>query len=173
LSISRGIVELHKGRIGAESAGPGRGARVAFVLPMQTGYDVFRDELAPMLRNVARRGGSLSTVIFQIENAGSSPATEAQIGAVLGGLENLFRKHSGRKTDFLVKDVDAMYLALESMVAREAARIADRVVSGFVDSLVREGLKSKLRMTYTIMGFPDEGIGEEAYLNRVCSRGAA
>jgi PAS domain S-box-containing protein len=170
LSICRGIIELHKGRIGAESAGVGKGARVAFVIPRQTGKDVFREQLAPMLRNVARRGGSLSTVIFQIGNPEATPATEAQMTSLLGGLENLIRKHSGRKTDFLVKDVNAMYLALESMVKREATRIADRIVSAFEESLAREGLKSRLHMTYTIMGFPEEGTGEEAYLDKVCGR---
>jgi PAS domain S-box-containing protein len=173
LSICRGIIGLHKGRIWAESSGTGTGMRVAFVIPRQTGRDVFREQLAPMLRNVARRGGSLSTVIFQIGNQESAPATEAQIASVLSGLENLIRKHSGRRTDFLVKDIDAMYLALESMVTREAARIADRVVKAFDDSLAREGLSSKLHMTYTIMGFPDEGSDEGTYLDKICSQEAS
>jgi len=173
LSICRGIIGLHKGRIWAESAGTGKGTRVACLIPQQTGRDVFRERLAPMLRNVSRRGGSLSTVIFQIGNLGAASATEAQMDSVLGGLENLIRKHSGRRTDFLVKDTHAMYLALESMVKREAARIADGVVHAFTDSLAREGLTSQLRMSYTIMGFPEEGPDEESYLNKVCSEEAA
>ena len=167
LSISRGIIDLHKGRIWAESAGPGRGARVAFVLPRQTGRDLFREQLAPMLRNVARRGGSLSTVVFQIETLGPSHATEAQITSVLAGLENLVRKHSGRKTDFLVKEADAMYLALESAVKSEAARVAEQIVSAFQKSLAREGLASQLRMTYRVTAFPDEAPQEDAFLEKV------
>jgi PAS domain S-box-containing protein len=172
LSICRGILTLHKGRIWVESAGPGKGASVIFSIPQQTGRDVFREQLAPMLRNVARRGGSLSTVVFQIGNTGNTPAIETQMVTLLGGLENLIRQHSGRKTDFLVKDVDAMYLALESMVAREAARIADRIVRAFEEGLAREGLTSRLHMTYTIMGFPEDGLGEEAYLDKVCRLGS-
>jgi PAS domain S-box-containing protein len=173
LSISRGIIELHKGRITAESAGPGKGARVSFVIPRQTGREVFQEQLAPMLRNVARRGGSLSTVFFHINNLDSSPATEIQIASVLAGFENVIRKHSGRKTDILVKDVDAMYLALESTVKREAARISDKIITAFEESLAREGLLSKLKMTYAISGFPDEAADEEKYLRNVFDREAA
>jgi hypothetical protein len=167
LSICRGIIDLHKGRIWAESAGASKGSCVTFAVPRQSGRDVFQEQLEPMLRDVARRGGSLSTVIFRIENLGSLDATETQVSKVLSGLENLARKHSGRMTDLIVKDKDAMYLALQSMVKREGARIADRVVAAFQESLVREGLSDKLRMTYTIFGFPEEAPDESAYLRKV------
>ncbi len=172
LSICRGIVELHKGRIWAESKGPGQGARVTFALPKQSGRDVFWEMLEPTLRDVARRGGSLSTVLFRIENIDSFPVTEAQVSSVLAGLEQLVRKHSGRMTDLLVKDMDAMYLGLESMVKREGARIADRVVAAFEESLVREKLSSKLRMSYQITGFPEEAADEEKYLEKVIPSGS-
>jgi hypothetical protein len=172
LSISRGIIELHKGRIWAESPGPGLGTRITFIVPRQTGREVFQDQLAPLLHNVARRGGSLSSVIFRIENLESSPATESQVSTVLAGLENLIRQQSGRKTDLLVKDVDAMYLALESTVKREAARVAEKIIAAFMESLAREKLESRLRMTYTIAGFPDETDDEDAYLGKVFKREA-
>ncbi len=173
LSICRGIVELHKGRIWAESAGPGQGTRVTFALPKQSGRDVFREMLEPKLRDVARRGGSLSTVLFRIENIDSLPATEEQVSSVLAGLEQLVRKHSGRMTDLLVKDMDAMYLGLESTVKREGARVADRVVAAFEDSLVREKLSSKLRMSYTITSFPEETASQDAYVEKVFRSEAA
>ena len=34
LAIARGLVELHHGRIWAESAGPGQGATFKFVIPL-------------------------------------------------------------------------------------------------------------------------------------------
>jgi PAS domain S-box-containing protein len=167
LSISRGIVELHKGRIWAESAGPGMGTRITFALRRQSGQDVFRDQLTAMLREVVRRGGSLSAVIFRIEHLGPRPATESQVAAALAGLENLVRSKSGRVSDLLVKDVNAVYLALESMVKREAARIADQVIAAFQESLAREKLEPRLRMSYTITGFPEEAADEDAFLEKI------
>ena len=82
LSISRAIVDLHKGRIWAESAGVGRGARVTMSLPRQSGKAFFREQLELMLHDVARRGGSLSTVVFKIDNLATSyAATETQVSA--------------------------------------------------------------------------------------------
>jgi PAS domain S-box-containing protein len=173
LSICRGIIDLHKGRIWAESAGAGQGARFIFTLPQQSGQDMFRDLLAPMCRDVARRGGSLSTVVFRIETLESAAISEAQIASLLVGLEQLVRKQSGRMTDLLVKDKDAMYLALESMVKREGARIADRIVKEFEENLVRERLSSKLQMTYTITGFPEEASDEDKFLKQVFQPRAA
>ena len=66
-----------------------------------------------------------------------------------------------------------MYLALESTVPREGARIADRIVAAFKDSVVREGLNARLQMTYAISGFPDETADEERYLRNVFDREAA
>jgi PAS domain S-box-containing protein len=173
LSISRGIIELHKGRIWAASPGPGKGSSLSFVIPQQSGRDVFQEQLSVMLRDVMRRGGSLSTVIFRIDPVGSEPIAESQILSMLTGLGNLIRQESGRATDLMVKDVDAVYLALQSMVKREGARVADRIVAAFEANLVREKLQSRFRLTYTITGFPDEARDEEAYLSHVFDRKAA
>lgn len=67
LSISRGIVELHKGRIWAESGGAGQGSRIVFALPRQSGRTVFLEQLSTLFHDVARRGGSLSAVTFQLQ----------------------------------------------------------------------------------------------------------
>ena len=50
------------------------------------------------------------------------------------------------------------------------ASVKDDAISAFEESLAREGLKSRLHMTYTIMGFPEEVTGEEAYLDKVCGQ---
>ena len=140
---------------------------MAFALHRQSGQDVFRELLALMLRDVVRRGGSLSTVIFRIENLGPEPATESQVTVALAGIESLVRQNSGRMSDLLVKDVNAVYVALRSMVEREGERIADRVVAAFDESLAREKLKNKMRLSYTITGFPEEAGDEDAYLGKI------
>jgi len=72
LSICAGSSNSIKAHLGAKRR-HGQGARVAFVIPRQTGREVFRDQLVPVLHNVARRGGSLSTVVFQVEQVDSPP----------------------------------------------------------------------------------------------------
>jgi hypothetical protein len=101
------------------------------------------------------------------------PATESQVSAVLAGIEILVRQKSGRMSDLLVKDIDTVYLGLQSMVKREGIRIADRVVAAFEESLARERLQNRLRMTYIITGFPEETADEDAFLGKIFRQEAA
>ncbi len=167
LSITRGIVELHKGRVWAESTGPGKGLRLAFTLPRQSGQDVFVDQLTGMLREAARRGGNLSTVVFRAESPKGDAQVQSSLPTALTSLENLVRRQSGRVTDLVVLDESAVYLALQSTVKREAVRVAERVEEAFEEYLSRQKPKGKLRMTYTVTGFPEEAKDEEAYLSKI------
>src|ERR1019366_3653131 len=167
LSITRGIVELHKGRVWAESAGVGKGLRLAFTLPRQNGQDVFVDQLSGLLRDVTRRGGSLSTVIFRLENPKGESQVLPALPSALSNLETLVRRQSGRVTDLVVLDESAVYLALQSTVKREAVRVAERVEEAFEDYLSRQKPKVKFRIAYTVTGFPEESKDEDAYLSKI------
>ncbi len=173
LSISRGIVELHKGRIWAESAGPGKGTRMAFSLPRQSGREVFSEQLTLQLREVARRGGTLSTIIFRLEHQDASPVTDSQMASALSTLESLVRRESGRLTHLFVVDINGVYLALQSTVTREASRMAERVLTEFDDILARNKQAAKFQIICTITGFPEEAADEEAYLAKIFRRAAA
>jgi PAS domain S-box-containing protein len=173
LSICRGIIDLHKGRIWAESGGAGQGSRMMFVLPRQTGREVFHEQLTPLLKEVARRGGSLAAAIFKVEHLEVPHATESQTQSALTSLENLVRKQTGRSTDLLVRDVETVYLALPSTVKREAVRVADRIVKAFQENLLREGLGSKINLSVVLLGFPEETPDEDVFLNKVYEQGAA
>jgi len=173
LSISRGIIEHHKGRLWAESAGAGKGSRIAFVIPRLSGRDIFAEQLTGMLKEVARRGGTLSTVIFRIEHLGPAPATDAQLTAALTQLEQLVRRESGRLNDLFVKDVDTLYMALQSTVKREAARIADRVVAAFQESLTSQKLDPHFHLACSIASYPEEAADEETFLGMIFKREAA
>ncbi len=172
LSITRGIVDLHKGRVWAESPGLGKGLRLAFTIPRQSGRDVFTEQLAILLREVTRRGGSLSTVVFHVDPLEDSLAPAIWASA-LTSLETLVRRQSGRVTDLVVLDESAVYLALQSTVKREAARIAERVEEAFEENLARQKPKIRVRMTCTITGFPEEAKDEEAYLAKIFRQEAA
>ncbi len=173
LSISRAIVELHKGRIWARSEGPGKGATFTFALPMQAGRDVFRDHLAPMLREVSRRGGSLSTVVFRLKQGELSPLAGHEGPGLLDILDQIVRKRSGRLTDLIVKDQDTMYLALQSMAAREALRIAEHAANEFKDLLKSENRSDQWRLAFDVSGFPEESDNEDVYLEKLFRREAA
>ncbi len=173
LSITRALVELHKGRIRAESAGPGQGSRFVVELPRLGAQEVFREKIARSLQEVAVRGGSLSVVIFDIEVLGREPLEEACIASALDGLEDMVRKNSGRRTDILVKGKRTVYVALPSTVKREANRVVERILRTFDENIVRMRLSGRLRMHYTLTGYPDDAADDELFLEKTFPAEAA
>ncbi len=165
LSISRGIVELHKGRIWAESAGAGKGSRVLFTLPRQSGQDVFLEQLGGLLHDVARRGGSLSTVDFKF--SGNGTKENASLSGLLCELENMVRKQTGRMSDLVIRDVDALHVGLQSMVKKEAERIAGQILETARKELARKLQTLGMTLTYAITSFPEDAAQESAYLAKI------
>lgn len=166
LAICRGLIELHGGRIHAESQGPGKGSRFVFTLPRRDGAQVFREQVTSLLKEIAARGGSLSTIRIQLTPAGKREITPSEIDRVLEGLEHLVRRHSGRRTDLMVKGETDVWVALPSTIKREAQRVADRIARGFEEALAREHLQEHLRATQTLFGFPEDGPSEAEFLAR-------
>jgi PAS domain S-box-containing protein len=167
LSISRGILELHKGRIWAESRGRGQGSEMRFALPRQSGQDVFRDGLAPVLHAVARRSGTLSTISFRFAPQDKNEVDLTRLAPLLDTLEQSIRRERDRMKDLLVVDVDAIYVALESTVKKEAARLAELVCTGARQELASALLTLGLALHYEIKTFPEEHGDEKMYLTHL------
>ena len=68
LAICKGLVEAHGGRISAESAGAGRGTRLAFTLPV-TEATVLDPQIKPTAVAFARRGRSKTPVLVVDDDA--------------------------------------------------------------------------------------------------------
>ncbi len=165
LSISRAIVELHRGRIWADSPGPGQGAQMSLTLPRQKGRDIFCDQLALVLHTVARRGGSLSVLSFQLQPVAGATPDASRYATLLTSLEQLVRRESGRMSDLLVVDERGLYLALESTVKREAARLSELMLSAARNEM--GAALSDFSLTCKIYSFPEDRPLEGPFLTFV------
>jgi len=166
LSISKAIVELHKGRIRAESDGHLKGSRFVFELPRLDARDVFREQVAASLKEVALRGGNLTTLLMDVENVSRDAVDPARVEAVLEGLEDLVRKNTGRKTDFVIKGARTVYVGLPSTIKREASRVAERILRTFETNVQKQGLAGRLRMRTVLTGYPEDASEEMQFLDK-------
>jgi len=163
LSICQGIIELHHGRIWAESA-QGKGARFLFTLPQETARDVFRRDLTDRLTEAAADGASLSAVWFKIQPIDGAPP--AAVESAIELLENLVHKHSGRKTDMITRDTQTIFLGMPATVSKEAARVAEKVRGSFADCVTREGLDHQVRLSSRVTSFPEGAPSQEDFLRQ-------
>src|SRR5581483_11010723 len=78
LSLCKGIVELHRGRIWAESA-LGKGTHVFFVVPRTAVEVIFKDEVEHLLHDAISSGRPLTLVRFCVDQwRFSSPSGKAE-----------------------------------------------------------------------------------------------
>ncbi|HVO33161.1 MAG TPA: PAS domain-containing sensor histidine kinase [Elusimicrobiota bacterium] len=164
LSICKAIIELHKGRIWAESIGAKAGSRFVFCLPRQSAREVFREQVSAVMKEVVRRGGSLSTIHFSLRPRDSSAVFEADVAAAQETIENLLHQHRGRRPDVVVRDARDVYVALPSTVGREAARVAEEIERDLLSA--PDGGTARLQLRHEIVGFPEDAAQEADFLNQ-------
>ena len=152
LSICKGIVDLHKGRIGAESQA-GKGSLFYFVLPKLGPRDVFAIQLQDLLRESFMRGSTLSCLVMELPPHPGSPAVPGF--SPIDHLEQVSRVQGVRRTDLLTKDKNHVYAALPNVVRKEAQRILEQIQKAYGPSL-------SVRLTC----FPEDTPLEKEFLKK-------
>lgn len=72
-------------------------------------------------------------------------------------------------SDLVVRDVDALYVGLQSTVKREAERIANHVLETARKDLARRLQRSGASLTYSVTAFPEDAAQEADYFKKVFS----
>ena len=160
LAICKGIVELHGGKIWAESQ-LGYGTKVAFQLPKLTVKEWFRECFAKSLKESTRRGEELSVILFEIKGMDAAFPYEGpeRESLRLQPLHEMIRHSLRRKADMAALDAQAVYLLLPNTGPAGAAAVAERIKLIFQDkNFMEEGLEIICQEA----SFPADGAeGEE------------
>ena len=106
-------------------------------------------------------------ILFDLTSLDTKPLEVPDIDKVLKELEIEARKQIGRRVDLLVKDSEALYVAMPSTVKQEAARVVERIAKACRQHLRSESLDEKMALRYRIIGFPEDGANEPAFLKSI------
>lgn len=158
LSLCRGLVELHEGRIWVESR-PGEGSRFIFTLPVVRAEDHFRHRTGKLFEESVASAKPLSLFCFQIANASRvrERLGEKGYGALLERLEGLLKQSLRDETDTLVQAYGGICVALPSVDAADAERILERVEQGFRSFEFQQAIGLPVELSYRRVTYPRDG----------------
>ena len=172
LSICKGIIEMHQGRIWAESH-HGQGSTFIFTLPKRAAKDLFQQKISGELALAASTGGNVTAVLFKIKNVKKTDA-QNPVYFLEGALDELvetIKTHGARKTDLLLKDSQAVWLGLLSMTKKEATRIVQQILSAYSAVLEKNELADGVQVSVTQCTYPEEIKNGKGFMKRLLSTG--
>jgi PAS domain S-box-containing protein len=168
LPISKGIIELHRGKIWAESQ-LGRGTKISFTIPKCSPCELFKECVSDGLTEAIKEDASLSIIIFKVKNYDilQEKLGQDKIASIMHGLERLIKTDLRRKPDISIKDSRAILVALPETDKKGAWSTAERLKARFDDYLSKEGLAKEIEVDLRVASFPEDARTEEELLNKV------
>jgi diguanylate cyclase (GGDEF)-like protein/PAS domain S-box-containing protein len=157
LSISRGIVELHNGRIWAESE-QGKGSKFTFVLPKYNKYEILCNNIERRIADARKERKELTILIFRLDNY-------AEIENSLGKdkAEEIFLKMSSalrrdtRAGEYLESDKNNEIVLVVEGSRESAFKISGRLKGTVIKTISDIGEEARVKLVYGCASYPEDG----------------
>jgi PAS domain S-box-containing protein len=159
LSIVKDLVELHRGRIWAESE-PGCGTTVTFRLPKLSFEERLNEYVSMMIREAAGRKGYFSVLIFSLANLEElNQESREKTELAVAEIEDLLRKSLRRSGDLVLYDKGSFYLILPDTKKKDAPFVLERMRENLRQYIAaNEFLKERARLETRILSYPEEAV---------------
>jgi GGDEF domain-containing protein len=168
LAISKGIIELHRGKIWAEST-LGEGTKISFTLPKYSPRELFKEQVADGLAKAIVQGASLSVIIFEVKNYETlrNKLGQDKIASVMDNLGQPLKASLRSRAEISVRDRRAILVALPETDKKSALSIVEKYKSRINDYLSKEGLAKEIELDLRVASFPEDAQTEEELINKV------
>lgn len=163
LAISKEIIEMHQGKIWAESD-PLKATKFIFLLPKYTMETIYREYVHNAMRDAVKKDSKMSLIAVSMEELDQlkQGLPEEKMALILRDIEAVLRNSLRRQGDVAFKDLTEAFVILADCNKENALRVGGRLEQSLKDYLVSQRLARKVQLRFGYATFPDEAkSGEE------------
>lgn len=156
LTIAKGIVEMHHGRIEVESEA-GKGTRFVFRIPRETPQSLFQDQLTRGLRDAMNERESLCLAAFSLQKHSGKPSKWVPC------LDQAVRELVKASSEQVLSEGETVYAVFSGHTRAELAKIVEKTREIFSRMVLEEDPKASIpELEVKLAAYPDDGsTGEE------------
>ncbi|MCX5800132.1 MAG: ATP-binding protein [Candidatus Eisenbacteria bacterium] len=162
LAITKGIIELHGGKIWVESE-PGQGAKFSFVLPKYTTEGIFKEYLNNEMREAMGKKTCMTLVAISILEFSKlkQEFSDEKMDAILRSMEGVVKGTVRREGEVAFGDSGEMMVILADCDKEGALSVENRLREALDKYLTNERLPHEIRLRFGSAVYPDEAKDDE------------
>lgn len=168
LTITKRIVELHKGKIWVRSE-VGKGTRFSFSLPKLSSEEVFKEYLSSVIKEAKEERSYFSVIMISVLNFRELVrSSREKAKGTLEKMEEVIRNSLRRRNDIAIKNIKEILLILPETGKEEAVSVMGRIeekLRGYLST--QKGLERKINFGAGVISYPDEAREEADILKGV------
>jgi len=171
LAICKGLVNLHNGKIWAESD-TGSGMKISFIIPHLSAEDIFTESADNAVKSSLKTGGGAAVVLISTKPLiqTDSPQMQAVLKDISGVLEQNLRQNA---PNTVIQGTKEVLVVLGNCDISGASAVCQRLTQAIECHLADNDLSPKLDLLTGYAAYPDDGQTGQSLIEKAREAGIA
>ena len=167
LAITKGIIELHGGKIRVESK-LGQGAKFSFILPKYPAEEIFKEYLNIGMRVAMDQKVRMNLIVISILEFKKLKQgfSDEKMDAILRSMKGIIEDTLRREGDAVFSDSGEMMIILAGCDKKGALSVKNRLREALDKYLTNEKLPQEIKLRFGSAVYPDEAKNDEELIKK-------
>jgi PAS domain S-box-containing protein len=171
LAICKGLVNLHNGKIWAESD-TGSGMKISFTIPRLSAEHIFAESVDNAVKASLKTGGGAAVVLISTKPIIQTDSLQMQ--AVLKDVSGVLERNLRRNAlNTVIQSTNEVLVVLGNCDITGAASVCQRLTQAIERHLVDKDLGSKIDLLVGYAAYPDDGDTGQLLIEKAREAGVA